>query len=599
MSELFDYLFDIEAAPDEERVADGLCCAFLNVRGTGTCGVTTPGDIPCEGVIPGEEDQDGFVPSAGGCRGIVIPCVEAAGTGHTADAVLMVLPPLLVLASQAGWLPGAGSMDMPRLEAASCGRTLVLSRSALPPLFALARTGCPAQASLPACMASGGTGSYGDAALPGVWTLLAASGLTRQGNALAALPVLIAEGYSCGLDNPVVRRTAQASVVGLLNRDSPVLAALAAALVRDLDDPDDRAAALLYAVSNLLLYVPDPESMDYSDVWSCGLATWFRGQGDCEDGAILLHGLLLACGADDSRLATIFGRVGPDNLGHAWTCYKRSSDERWTILDWTTGPRSLFAGPEDFPTLTQSPDYHSVEYALTGTLFRQARMSMGEFFPSVRADALSIPPAACDGVARMAARGEARLGAGPGGPAACLGRAGAVGAAACPSFAIRAGAGWRTGRAALPGARCQGETGSLLSSGLPLICLAAACAARTLGRCTVTACAALGYGACPALSVGPCRLAGPGLRATGHAGSICRAAALLPGPGGRLTGSAGLSGDGPLVLPLPVQAGLVWFDVLAAGGLNVGPLRLRGRGAAGMAAGETRGLGYDDGEAWR
>jgi len=599
MSELFDYVFDIEAAPDEDRVADGLCCVFLNVRGTGTCGVTTPGDIPCQGVVPGEEDQDGYVPVTGGCRGIIFPCVEAAGTGFAADAAWMVLPPLLVLASQAGWLPGAGSMDMPRLVTASGGRTLVLSRSALPPLFALARTGCPAQASLPPCTARGKTGASGEAALPGVWTVLAASGLARQGNALATLPVPIVEGYSCGLDNPVVRRTAQASVVGLLNRDSPVLAALAAALARDLDDPDDKAAALLYAVSNLLLYVPDPESLDFSDVWSCGLATWFRGQGDCEDGAILLHGLLLACGADDSRLATIFGRVGPDNLGHAWTCYKRAADERWTILDWTTGPRSLFSGPQDFPTLTQSPDYHSVEYALTGTLFRQARMSMAEFFPSVRADALSIPLAACHGVARMAARGEARLGAGPGGPVACLGGVGAVGAAACPPFAIRAGGGWRVGRATLPGARCQGETGSLLSSGLPLLGLTAACTAQTLGRCTVKGLAALGHGACPALCVGPCRLAGPWLRATGHAGPICRGAVLLPGAAGRLAGCAGIAGDGLLALPLPILAGLAWFDILAAGGVNVSPLLIRGRGAADMAAGEKRSLGYEDGEAWR
>jgi hypothetical protein len=94
-------------------------------------------------------------------------------------------------------------------------------------------------------------------------------------------------------------------------------------------------------------------------------------------------------------------------------------------------------------------------------------------------------------------------------------------------------------------------------------------------------------------------LAGPWLRATGHAGPICRGAVLLSGAAGRLAGCAGIAGDGLLALPLPILAGLAWFDILAAGGVNVSPLLIRGRGATDMAAGEKRSLGYEDGEAWR
>ncbi|MEF3698134.1 MAG: hypothetical protein V3572_13345, partial [Desulfolutivibrio sp.] len=92
MSQLFDYLFDIEAAPEDDRSADGLCAVFLNVRGTGTCGVTTPGNTPCDGPVPGEEDQSGYVPGEDGCTGIVFPGLEATAAATVGAAAEATLP---------------------------------------------------------------------------------------------------------------------------------------------------------------------------------------------------------------------------------------------------------------------------------------------------------------------------------------------------------------------------------------------------------------------------------------------------------------------------------------------------------------------------
>lgn len=597
MSELFDYVFDIEAVPDDDRIADGLCAVFLNARGTGSSGVGTPGGTPCDGPAPGEEDQDGFDPQDGGCLGIVFPGLEASGEAGVSTAAEAHLPVPVILGRQAGWFPGAALVKMPPFLATAWGRILIVSRSALPPLFGLARAGYPGQAGLPPLAAHGETGALGLTDLPGLWTVLAASGLSRRGNAAPILPRPIVEAYACGLENPVVRRTPQAAVVGLLNRGSPVLAALAASLAGGQNGPDETAAAVLYAVSNLLDYVADPGSLDHGDQWSCCLATWFRGQGDCEDGAILMHGLMLAAGLPESRLATLFGRVGPDNLGHAWTCYKRVSDERWTILDWTTGPRSFLAGPLDFPTLEQSQEYHSLEYVLTASSFYQARMSVAGFFPAIRADALCLPASVCTGIAAPATRGAIRLGAGE--RPACQGLTGAAGVGTCPAPRTAARGGWRAARTALPGPLCLGETGGWAGCAIPRPYCAGNCVAVAAGGCRLPSLAVHCAGAGQIPGHGRCIIPGGRLRGCGNPGELCRGAILCPGLGGRLGAMTGFPGFAECPLPVPRVGGWVWFDILGAGGMRLRGLRAAGLGTADMASAAGRSLEYGEGEAWR
>jgi hypothetical protein len=61
-------------------------------------------------------------------------------------------------------------------------------------------------------------------------------------------------------------------------------------------------------------------------------------QGDCEDGAFLMHSLALHAGVPSERLRTYGGIVTTsDGFGigaHAWTTYQREIDNEWIIADW-------------------------------------------------------------------------------------------------------------------------------------------------------------------------------------------------------------------------------------------------------------------------
>jgi len=600
MSQLFDYLFDIEAAPEDDRSADGLCAVYFNVRGTGTCGVTTPGDTPCDGPAPGEEDQSGYAAVDDGCIGIVFPGLEATAAATVGAAAEVVLPPLYCQALMPWWFPGFGNALLPSPGLAGTARTLVLSASALPPLFALARSGGLAAVALPRPEAHGETGATGALWLPSGWTIRSSSGLDRHGEAQIRPPLPDLEAYCCGLDNPVVRRTPQAEVVRLLNTNSAILEALAASLTQGLTEPDDKAAALLYAVSNLLSYASDPESLDFADRWSCGVATWFRGEGDCEDGAILLHGLLLACGTPSFRMATIFGRTGSDNMGHAWLCYKRAADERWTILDWTAGARSPLAGPEDFPSLEQSPDYHSVEYALTGERFYASRLSVTEFFPSVRADAATLPLPVCAGVTNQAASGALRLGstAGLSGPLACAGKCGGSAAGDLPGLAAEVRAGWRAGEAMLAALCGTGLAGALGLAALAGVAATADCGALATGRCPLAALRGRGEAWGAALCGGRCRLARLVLRGGGLGGEAGGGGFSLPGALARAAGTAGTLGDGLVAVPGVCVAVWGWFEARGGCTAACGPLAAEGRGVADAGGFGGIVLEYGDREVW-
>ncbi len=554
MSRLYDYLLALEAASEDDLGGSGLSALYFNVAATGTCGVTTQGTFPCDGVVPGEEDQDGYDPAEGGCTGIVLPGLVASGGAVCAHAAQVLLPVPECRALGPEWFPAVGEAVLPVPVVSGTARTLVASVSALPPLFALALAGVAAGATLPRPEAAGATGALAEVLLPGAWAILSASGLDRLADGQGSLPVPDVEAHVCALANPVVRRTPSSTVVRLLNRDSAVLSLLAQTLAGELEDMDDRAAALLYAVSNMLTYVSDPESLDYGDQWTCAVATWFRGYGDCEDGAVLLHGLLLALGAGTNRVVTIFGRVGSDNLGHAWTCYKRQADEAWTILDWTAGARSPLDGSDDLPRVDRNPDYHDVEYALTGERFYQARMSMAEFFPSVRADDLLVPVPACVGETNLAGRGAVDLipVSGLFGAVPCRGDAGGMAGMDVPGLVALGAAWWRLGRVLLPGPDCAAG----------------------------------------------CRLARMRAGAVGLAGTWACGAAGMPGPVALLAGHAGIISWAGMAVPefLVVAGG--FFDVSGNGEPVLGRPVAQGLGVADAGAFASVRLGYRNGEVW-
>jgi len=64
---------------------------------------------------------------------------------------------------------------------------------------------------------------------------------------------------------------------------------------------------------------------------------------NCEDGAFLMHSIALHAGIPADQLRTYGGLVWADNYGittggHAWTSYKRETDDEWILVDWCYWP---------------------------------------------------------------------------------------------------------------------------------------------------------------------------------------------------------------------------------------------------------------------
>uniref|UniRef100_I2Q022 Transglutaminase-like superfamily protein n=1 Tax=Desulfovibrio sp. U5L TaxID=596152 RepID=I2Q022_9BACT len=109
-------------------------------------------------------------------------------------------------------------------------------------------------------------------------------------------------------------------------------------------------------------------SAEYGDAWTCAARTLERAWGDCEDGAILLHSMMLSLGCPASRIKTVFGTYGMDSIGHAWTIFLRASDGEWVVMDWT----AYDVSPPDIEDLPRQLDVLSTYKDVSKVLTRDA-----------------------------------------------------------------------------------------------------------------------------------------------------------------------------------------------------------------------------------
>ncbi len=120
--------------------------------------------------------------------------------------------------------------------------------------------------------------------------------------------------------------------------------ALAASIVAPNDSSDTKMYKIEQWVRDNITYVSDVEQYKRSELWAYPTMTISSKEGDCEDGAFLMHSLALHAGVNPDRLRTYGGIVitsdGTGVGGHAWTSYKRESDNEWTVLDWCYWPKS-------------------------------------------------------------------------------------------------------------------------------------------------------------------------------------------------------------------------------------------------------------------
>ena len=92
---------------------------------------------------------------------------------------------------------------------------------------------------------------------------------------------------------------------------------------------------LIYQGILLFQEALDKDEYDRAEVWQPPVITLRKGTGDCEDAAFLIHSLMLNAGIPWDRIRTYGGEVEFDGVsfGHAWTAYKRESDDEWIVLD--------------------------------------------------------------------------------------------------------------------------------------------------------------------------------------------------------------------------------------------------------------------------
>jgi hypothetical protein len=486
MTSLEHYLFAMEAAPGEDATASGLVVFEIAGSATGTCGVTTAG----QGLA------------------LPVPVPEAAASWRPVG--VCPLPALGCVAATDGWRPAWGASLLP-----CCGVTGV---GAFPLALDLV---------LPALFYTAATGGAGAVRLPPP-DLAAATRMDHRGEAALSLPVPAVLAYACGLDSPVTNAAGSDAVVALLGQGDSNLSLAAAALAGGAVGDDAVAAALLAGVAGALAYVSDGDDMD---VWTCAAGTYFRGTGDCEDGAILLHALLLAAGLPADRLVTTFGRVGVDRTGHAWVAYRRRGDGRWTALDWTLGAsQGAVAG---LPVLDEPGYYAVVDYALTSRVFFAVRQDTTVFFSRPVAQGVILPGLGIAAAGSLGADGvlvlETRHWS-------CLGRVGSPGRIGLPLPAATGAAGSAVVRLAFALPSACGLAGAHGDMKAPRSDVAATgggggLADIALASLELSAVARAALTATTVMGMGRLRAAGSGL--TGLLGQAdCRLARLFPRAGG-------------------------------------------------------------------
>lgn len=129
-----------------------------------------------------------------------------------------------------------------------------------------------------------------------------------------------------------------------LDYPSKEIANLAARIVDPNDSDDVKAYKILSWVQDNLKYVSDRVNYGMNEYWTTPMETLKKMSGDCEDGAFLIHSLMLNAGIPWERIRTyggdVYAGVGASTGGHGWTAYQRETDNEWVVLDWCYYPNT-------------------------------------------------------------------------------------------------------------------------------------------------------------------------------------------------------------------------------------------------------------------
>lgn len=166
------------------------------------------------------------------------------------------------------------------------------------------------------------------------------------------------------------------------------------------DDNETVYKCLMFVISNFK-YVGDEEARNQPEFWQYPEDSLTRGTGDCEDGAILLKSLSMACGVPDWKVKVQAGMV--KGGGHAYCTYIRDDDTQ-CIMDWCYWPNKLPINSR--PKFQDEPNYYEIwfsfnknhAYAETKMVYRNGsvqknNIQLGFDPPPQKIEVVSVPTA--------------------------------------------------------------------------------------------------------------------------------------------------------------------------------------------------------------
>jgi predicted transglutaminase-like cysteine proteinase len=158
-----------------------------------------------------------------------------------------------------------------------------------------------------------------------------------------------------------------------LQYPNTTLAEFVFTIVNRSDSNDEKASKIIRWVVDNIDYQTDEAAWGRKEMWQPPAVTFQRRAGDCEDGAFLVHSLLLNAGVPWERIRTYGGLVragrGAETGGHAWTAYRRESDDQWVVLDTSYFPNILDVGE-------RTPMKRLDDYYLDTLFYMTARYSI-------------------------------------------------------------------------------------------------------------------------------------------------------------------------------------------------------------------------------
>jgi len=157
----------------------------------------------------------------------------------------------------------------------------------------------------------------------------------------------------------IAEKSSENDYSGYLEFPSSHIQALAMSIVDPTDTNDVKAYKIMLWVQENIKYKTDMVNWGKPEYWAHPTETLALMSGDCEDGAFLMHSLMLNAGIPWNHVMTYGGLVkAGENAplgGHGWTVYKRETDNQWVPVDWCYYP-------EDTPIAERTPIQDDLRY---------------------------------------------------------------------------------------------------------------------------------------------------------------------------------------------------------------------------------------------